>query len=71
MRVERLDSLANWRRKSFLLFPRGTSGEGWGEELHELKVTPLPGPLPIRSSWGEGEESCGEIGVCHTRQGAS
>ncbi len=49
---------------AFSLSPRGTSGERVGErgcrfaglrDAHEPKVTPLPGPLPIRSSWGEGE----------------
>ncbi len=50
---------------AFSLSPRGTSGERVGERgcrfvglnhAHEPNVTPLPGPRPIRSSWGEGEE---------------
>ena len=29
---------------------------------YEPKVTPLPGPLPIRASWSEGEEICAAVG---------
>ena len=41
---------------SFLpLFP-SEGGEGWGEEGRPYWISPHPGPLPARTSQGEGED---------------
>ncbi len=56
---------------AYSLSSRGTTGERVGERssrfaglphAREPQVTPLPGPLPIRSSWGEGEEKRAAVG---------
>ena len=45
-------------------------GEGWGEEARFCLDSPLLGPLPTRSSWGE-EETRSRFPTCIGTNGAA